>query len=81
MSEKVLAGFVAVAVVAPVCALCLLGPAVIVSIFTGISAWLGGFDWIVATGLAFVGGVAVLAIVRGRKAQRALAILAEGMNR
>ena len=81
MREKLITGLVAAAVTAPLCALCVLGPAVIVSIFTGISAWLGGFDWIVAAGLAFVAGVAVFAIVRRHKAQRAPAKPAEGMNR
>lgn len=42
MSEKFVAGSVAAAGIAPLCALCALGPAVIGSALAGIFAWLGG---------------------------------------
>ncbi len=70
MNEKLLAGLVAAVAIAPLCAVCILGPAVIVSIFSGIAAGLGGFDVVVTAGLAFVAGIAVLAIVRKRRAPR-----------
>lgn len=64
MNEKLLAGLVAAVAIAPLCAVCILGPAVIVSLFTGIAAWFSGFDAVVTAGLALVAGIAVLAIVR-----------------
>lgn len=70
MNEKLLAGLVAAVAIAPLCAVCILGPAVIASIFTGIAAGLGGFDVVVTAGLAFVAGITVLAIVRKRKGLR-----------
>lgn len=73
MSEKLLAGLVAAVAIAPLCAVCVLGPAVIASIFTGIAAWLGGFDVIVASGLVLGAGVAVFAVFRKRRAQPASA--------
>jgi hypothetical protein len=70
VGEKLIAGLVAAAVVAPVCAVCILGPAVLASIFAGITGWLGGFDPVVTTGLVLVAGIAVYGIVRRRRAQR-----------
>jgi hypothetical protein len=73
MREKLITGLVAAAVIAPLCAVCVLGPALIASIFTGIAAWLGGFDAVVTTGLVFVAGIAVFAVARRRRAQRGAA--------
>ena len=70
MSEKLVAGLVTAAVVAPLCAVCILGPAVLASIFAGITGWLGGFDPVVTTGLVLAAGIAVYGIVRRRRAQR-----------
>lgn len=73
MSEKLLAGLVTAVVIAPLCTVCVLGPAVIASIFTGIAAWFGGFNALVAAGLALVAGITIFAVVRKRRARRALA--------
>ena len=70
MGDKLVAGLVTAAVVAPVCALCVLGPAILTSMFAGIAGWLGGFDPVVTTGLVLVAGIAVYGIVRRRRAQR-----------
>lgn len=70
MNEKLLAGLVAAVAIAPLCAVCILGPAAIASIFTGTAAGLGGFDVVVTAGLAFVAGITVLAIVRKRRGPR-----------
>jgi hypothetical protein len=70
MGEKLVAGLVTAAVVAPICAVCVLGPAVLASIFAGITGWLGGFDPIVTTGLVLAAGIAVYGIVRRHRAQR-----------
>lgn len=70
MREKLFAGLVAAAVIAPLCALCVLGPAVLISIFTGITAWLGGFDFVGTAVLGLVAGIAVYGIIRWRRNQR-----------
>lgn len=67
MGEKLLAGVVTATAIAPLCAVCILGPAVIASIFTGIAALFGGFDAMVTVGLVLVAGIGVLAAVRRRK--------------
>ncbi len=70
MGEKFTAWFVTAAAIAPVCAVCILGPAMLGSIFAGVAGWFGGFDAIASTGLVLVAGVAVYGIVRRRRAQR-----------
>ncbi len=71
MSEKLLAGLAAAVVIAPLCVLCVLGPTVIASMVTGITAWFGGFDPVVTLALALVAGMAVFVIVREQRARRA----------
>jgi hypothetical protein len=70
MSEKLVAGLVTAVVIAPVCAVCVLGPAAIVSILAGIAGWFGGFDPVIAVGLGLAAGTAVYGIVRRRRARR-----------
>ncbi len=70
ISEKLIAGLVTAAVIAPVCAVCVLGPAVLASIFAGIAGWLGGFDMIVTAGLVLVLGITVYGFIRRRGAGR-----------
>ncbi len=70
MGEKLTAWFVTAAVIAPVCAACILGPAVVVSIFAGIAAWFGGLSAITSAGLVLVAGIAVTEIIRRRRARR-----------
>lgn len=67
MSEKPIAGLAAAIVIAPLCAVCVLGPAVIASIFTGVAAWLGGFGAIVTASMVLIAGTAVYGFVRKRK--------------
>ncbi len=43
MGEKFVAGIVTAVAIAPVCAVCILGPAAIGSLFAGAFGWLGGF--------------------------------------
>ena len=47
MDDKIVAGAVTAVVVAPICAFCILGPAVVGSLLGGISGWIGG-DWLVS---------------------------------
>jgi hypothetical protein len=44
MSDRITAGLVTFAAILPLCAVCVLGPAAIGSIFAWLIAWLGGFD-------------------------------------
>jgi membrane protein implicated in regulation of membrane protease activity len=70
MGEKLTAWFVTAAVITPVCAACILGPAVFVSIFAGIAGWFGGLSAITTVGLILVAGIAVIEIIRRRRARR-----------
>lgn len=44
MDEKLVAGFVTAGAVSPICAVCIVGPAAIGSLFAGLFGWLGGFE-------------------------------------
>lgn len=70
MGEKFTAWLVTAAVIAPVCAACILGPAVIVSIFAGVVGWFGGLDAFAAAGLVLIAGFSVYGLIRRRRAQR-----------
>jgi hypothetical protein len=72
MSEKLAVGLLTAAIVLPLCAVCILGPVIVGSIFAGIAGWLGGFGPVAVTGLSLVTGIAVYAAVRRRKEQCAL---------
>ena len=69
MTDKLVAGLVTAVVIAPICSLCILGPAVFASIFAGIVGWLGGLGPALTTGLVIVAGIIVYAKVRRRRAQ------------
>lgn len=75
MGEKLTAWFVTAALIAPVCAVCVLGPAVIASMFAGVVGWFGGLGAIGTAGLVLVAGGAVFALFRRRKARRPPTIL------
>ncbi len=64
MNEKLLAGLVTAVVVAPICALCILGPAFLVSALAGALGWFGWLDPVLATGLAIVGALVVFGLAR-----------------
>ncbi len=70
MGEKIVAGFVTAAVIAPLCAACILGPAVFVSVFAGIVGWFGGLSAITTAGLVVIVGIAVTETIRRRRARR-----------
>lgn len=77
MSDKLVAGLVTAVAVAPICALCLVGPAIFASIFAGIAGWFGGLGPVLTTGLVLVAGIAVYAKARRRTAQRPTVTLRE----
>lgn len=70
MSDKFVAGIVTAAVIAPMCALCLVGPAVFASILAGIVGWFGGLGPVLTIGLVLVAGIVVYAKNHRRKARR-----------
>ncbi len=70
MGEKFTAWLVTAAVIAPVCVACILGPAVIVSIFAGVAGWFGGLDAFAAAGLVLIAGFSVYGLIRRRRARR-----------
>ncbi len=70
MSDKPVAGLVAAVAIAPVVALCCLGPAFLGSAVAWVSGWFGGLGPVTATALAIVAAVPVIALLRRSKARR-----------
>ncbi len=56
MSEKLVAGIVTAVAITPICAVCILGPAAIGSLFAGAFAWLGGFGPLATLALMIAAG-------------------------
>ncbi len=71
MGEKIIASLVAVGVIAPLCALCILGPVFFISGVAWVSGWLGGFDILVTSGLAVAAGGVALGLFRWKRAKAA----------
>ncbi len=69
MSDKPIAMLVTAAAIAPVCALCVLGPAVLGSLLAGTFAWLGGTGPVLTMGLMIVAGLLVHRTIHRRKGQ------------
>lgn len=67
MSDKPVAVLVTALAMAPICAVCVLGPAVFVSAVAGLSGWFGGIDLLTTTGLAIVGALLVALWIRRKK--------------
>jgi len=59
MSEKLVAGLVTAAVISPICAVCVLGPAAFGSLFAGAFGWLGGFGPLTTLALMIAAGALV----------------------
>lgn len=72
MRENLLAGVVAAAAIVPLCATCILGPALVASFFTGIAAWFGGLDPVVTAILVLVAGLTVYGFIRKRRERQIL---------
>ena len=74
MSDKPVAGLVAFLVVAPLCGLCLFGPA----LFTWAAVWMSGrasgLGAVAATGLAMIAAIVVFGFVRRRRLRRGAAL-------
>ena len=67
MGQKAIAFLLAATVVAPLFALCILGPIVLGSAIAGIATWIGGFDILVTTGLAITAGAVLYGLIRWRR--------------
>ena len=67
MSDKPIAGLVTAAAIAPLVAVCCLGPAAVVSAFAGIAGWFSGANAVTVTGLAILGAILAYGIVRRRR--------------
>jgi hypothetical protein len=59
MGEKLVAGIVTAAAIAPICAVCILGPAAIGALFAGAFGWLGGFGPLATLALMIAAGALV----------------------
>ncbi len=67
MDDKPIAMLVTAAVVAPICVLCILGPAALGYAVAWVSAWFSGFDPVAATGLAVIFAILVYGFFRRRR--------------
>jgi len=67
MNDKPIAFLAAAAVVAPLCAVCVTGPAFLGSAVAWISRWFAGFDPVAATGLAILAGLLVYGFFRRKR--------------
>ena len=73
MNDKALAGIMAVIVVAPICAMCILGPAMLGSALAWVSAWFGGMSAVSSMGLAILAGLVVFGFLQRKRARSAIA--------
>ena len=67
MGQKTIAFLVAAAVVAPVCAVCILGPIFLGSAIAGIAGWFSGLNTLGTAGLAIFVGGGLFGFVRWRR--------------
>ncbi len=67
--NKLVAGLVTFAVVLPICAVCVLGPAAIGAVLIGVVAWLGGAGGVLTIGLTIVAGLMIYRTVRRSRAR------------
>ncbi len=69
MSDRPIAMLVTAAAIAPICALCVLGPAVLGALPAGAFAWLGDAGPVLTIGLMIVAGLLVYRTIRRREVQ------------
>ena len=67
--DKLVAGLVTFAVVLPICAVCVLGPAAIGAMLIGVVAWLGGAGGVLSIGLTIVAGLLIYRTMRRSRAR------------
>ena len=71
MEETWAVGIVSAVMISPICAVCILGPAAIGSLFAGAAGWLGGFGPLATVALMIATGALVTRHIL-RKKTRAL---------
>jgi hypothetical protein len=83
MSDKMLAGLVTAAVVAPICVVCLGGPAVMAAIGGWASGWFSGFGGAASAGLAIAAAAVAVGFIkrRNRRAGDAATVTRDGPSR
>ncbi len=69
MSDKPIAGLVTAAVVAPICVLCVLGPALLGSALAWLTGWFSGFSAVATTTLAIAAAILAYGYFQRRKAR------------
>lgn len=67
MNDKLVAGLVTAVVIAPICAVCILGPALLGSVLVGAFGWIAGLSPVATAGLAIVGAILVYGYFNRRK--------------
>ena len=72
MRDKFVAGLVAAVAIAPICALCILGPAAAISVVAGAAGWLGGAGPVLTIGVMLAAGALVWRTLRRREFRREL---------
>ena len=70
MDDKLVAMLVAAAVVAPICAVCILGPAIVGGFLAGWFGWLADLDAALVTVLGGLAAVGVLGYFKYRRRPR-----------
>ena len=73
MNDKALAIILAMIVVAPICVMCILGPALLGSALALGFAWFGGLDAVSSMGLAILAGLMVFGFLQRKRARSATA--------
>ncbi len=73
MNDKALAGTLGVIVVAPICVLCILGPAMLGSALAWVSAWFGGLGAVSTMGLAILVGLIVFGVTQRKRPKSIIA--------
>lgn len=67
MNDKLIAGLATALVIAPICAVCILGPAVLGLVLGGAFGWIAGLSPVATAGLAIVGAIFVYGYFSRRK--------------
>jgi membrane protein implicated in regulation of membrane protease activity len=72
MSDKPIAMLVTAAVVAPICSVCVLGPAAVGSGLAWMFGWAAGLPSVLNAGLAVIGAILVYGLIKRRRARTAM---------
>lgn len=69
MGEKLIAGMLAATVIAPLCAMCVLGPGFVAAAVAWLTGTLGGFSTMTSVAVAIIAGMVLYGLVRWRRAR------------